>query len=132
MSQIRLTSSLFLSIAMFAPASAATVEVISEASRPSIQGKEVDWIDGDFVLANDLIIAVIAHPTPTRDANMTVRGVGTGDHRPDAIGYSIGSVKRLLSGWRPLQFYRRVLDRKRSLSRRKRLLALPVDNRNGW
>ncbi len=40
------------------------------------QGKEVDGIYGDFVLANDQIIAVIAHPRRGRNANMTVRDVG--------------------------------------------------------
>ena len=40
------------------------------------QGKEVDAIYGDFVLANDQIIAVIAHPRRGRNANMTVRDVG--------------------------------------------------------
>src|SRR5262245_41951603 len=39
-------------------------------------GKEVDAIDGDFVLANDEIIAVVAHPRRGRHANMTVRDVG--------------------------------------------------------
>lgn len=40
------------------------------------QGKEVDCIYGDFVLRNDKIVVVIAQPLPTRNANMTVRGVG--------------------------------------------------------
>ncbi len=40
------------------------------------QGKEADAIYGDFVLANDQIIAVIAQPKPKRNANMTVREVG--------------------------------------------------------
>ncbi|HEX5103106.1 MAG TPA: CehA/McbA family metallohydrolase, partial [Pirellulaceae bacterium] len=39
-------------------------------------GKEVDAIYGDYVLRNDQIVAVIAQPLPTRNANMTVRGVG--------------------------------------------------------
>lgn len=39
-------------------------------------GKEVDAIYGDYVLRNDKIVAVIAQPLPTRNANMTVRGVG--------------------------------------------------------
>ena len=39
-------------------------------------GKEVDGIYGDFALANDQIIAVIAHPKRGRNANMTVRDVG--------------------------------------------------------
>ena len=40
------------------------------------RGKEVDCIYGDFVLRNDKIVAVIADPLPTRNANMTVRNVG--------------------------------------------------------
>ena len=39
-------------------------------------GKESDWIIGDHVLRNDRIVAVVAHPVPTRHANMTVRNVG--------------------------------------------------------
>ncbi len=57
---------------------AATLEKITEQNRPEIEGKEVDWIDGDYLFRNDLIVGVIAHPTPTRDANMTTRGVGAG------------------------------------------------------
>ncbi len=40
------------------------------------KGKEVDAIYGDFVLANDQLVAVIAHPRQDRNANMTVHGVG--------------------------------------------------------
>jgi hypothetical protein len=40
------------------------------------QGKEVDAIYGDFTLANDQLIAVVAHPRRGRNANMTVRDVG--------------------------------------------------------
>ncbi|MCA9128323.1 MAG: CehA/McbA family metallohydrolase [Planctomycetales bacterium] len=39
-------------------------------------GKEIDAIVGDWVLRNDQVSVVIAHPTPGRKANMTVRGVG--------------------------------------------------------
>jgi hypothetical protein len=39
-------------------------------------GKEVDAIHGDYVLANDQIIAVVARPGHGRNANMTVREVG--------------------------------------------------------
>ncbi len=39
-------------------------------------GKEVDCIYGDLVLRNDSIIAVIAQPLASRNANMTVRNVG--------------------------------------------------------
>lgn len=38
-------------------------------------GKEADWIVGDFVLRNDRLVAVIAKPIQTRNANMTVRNV---------------------------------------------------------
>lgn len=40
------------------------------------QGKEVDCIYGDHVLRNDKIVAVVARPVPSRNANMTVRNVG--------------------------------------------------------
>jgi hypothetical protein len=40
------------------------------------EGKEVDGIYGDFVLTNDQIVAVVAHPRRGRNANMTVREVG--------------------------------------------------------
>jgi len=39
-------------------------------------GKEVDAIYGDFVLRNQHLMAVIAQPLASRNANMTVRGVG--------------------------------------------------------
>jgi hypothetical protein len=39
-------------------------------------GKEVDAIYGDFVLRNKHFVAVIAQPLASRNANMTVRGVG--------------------------------------------------------
>ena len=40
------------------------------------RGKEVDAIFGDIILRNDRIVAVIAQPKDTRNANMTVRNVG--------------------------------------------------------
>lgn len=39
-------------------------------------GKEVDAIYGDYVMRNDVIVAVIARAVETRNANMTVRNVG--------------------------------------------------------
>ncbi len=39
-------------------------------------GKEADCIYGDYVLRNERLIAVIADPLPSRNANMTVRDVG--------------------------------------------------------
>ncbi|MBL4885523.1 MAG: CehA/McbA family metallohydrolase [Planctomycetaceae bacterium] len=38
-------------------------------------GKEIDAIIGDFVLRNRYVTAVIAQPTASRNANMTVRGI---------------------------------------------------------
>lgn len=40
------------------------------------RGKEVDCIYGDYVLRNEQLVVVIAEPLRTRNANMTVRGVG--------------------------------------------------------
>jgi len=45
-------------------------------SRLAPRGKEVDAIFGDVVLKNDRITAVVAFPTPTRHANLTVKNVG--------------------------------------------------------
>ncbi|MCG6158055.1 CehA/McbA family metallohydrolase [Rubinisphaera margarita] len=39
-------------------------------------GKEVDAIHGDFVLRNDHVVAVVAQPLATRNANMTTHAVG--------------------------------------------------------
>lgn len=39
-------------------------------------GKEVDCIYGDWVLRNGQLVAIIGHPRPGRNANMTVRDVG--------------------------------------------------------
>ena len=39
-------------------------------------GKEVDAIYGDYVIKNDVLTAIIAQPTPTRNANLTIREVG--------------------------------------------------------
>ncbi len=55
---------------------AAEVSEIGPGNRQPIAGKEVDWIDGDYVLRNDQIAVVVARPGALRDANMTVRGVG--------------------------------------------------------
>lgn len=40
------------------------------------QGKEVDAIYGDYALRNDKVIAIIARPSPMRNANLTIRNVG--------------------------------------------------------
>lgn len=39
------------------------------------KGKEVDAIYGDYLMRNDVVVAVIAQPTAWRNANMTVRDV---------------------------------------------------------
>jgi len=39
-------------------------------------GKEVDAIFGDYALVNDAIVAVVADPLPTRNANMMTRNTG--------------------------------------------------------
>ncbi|MGB1708939.1 MAG: hypothetical protein ACPHF4_13995, partial [Rubripirellula sp.] len=49
----------------------ASVEQIGEGKRHPLQGKEIDWIDGDYVLRNDQVVAVIARPGAGRHANMT-------------------------------------------------------------
>ncbi|QDV65102.1 CehA/McbA family metallohydrolase [Crateriforma conspicua] len=61
-----------------AVAPAADLFQIDPTNRPAIGGKEIDWIDGDFVIRNDKIIAVVANPVEGRDANMTVRDAGAG------------------------------------------------------
>ena len=55
---------------------AASIQRVGPGNRFPLQGKEVDWIDGDYVLRNDRVVAVIARPSSLRHANMTVRGVG--------------------------------------------------------
>ena len=47
------------------PAAGAIVEQIGEGKRYPMQGKEIDWIDGDFLLRNDQVVAVIARPVPS-------------------------------------------------------------------
>jgi hypothetical protein len=57
---------------------AVEVAVLTDANWAELvpQGKEVDAIVGDIVLRNQHLTAVIAQPTATRHANMTVRDVG--------------------------------------------------------
>ena len=69
------TLSLLLGDAAIMLRAAEVMEILPETKQP-ISGKEADWIDGDYVLQNDHLIAVIARPGALRDANMTVRGVG--------------------------------------------------------
>jgi hypothetical protein len=61
-----------------AGASAAEFAVLSPRTWEEFapQGKEVDAIYGDYVLRNAQVVAVIAQPMATRNANMTVRSVG--------------------------------------------------------
>jgi hypothetical protein len=64
--------------ALAAPVGAADLVALSPQTwdRYIPRGKEVDGIHGDFVLVNDQLIAVVAHPRRGRNANMTVRDVG--------------------------------------------------------
>ena len=39
-------------------------------------GEEMDAIYGDYVIRNEVLTAIIAQPTPTRNANLTIREVG--------------------------------------------------------
>src|SRR5437867_2044430 len=57
---------------------AAELAVLTENNweRLAPAGKEADCIVGDYAFRSDRIIAVIARPVPTRNANMTVRQVG--------------------------------------------------------
>lgn len=58
---------------------AAELLTITETSRAAAEppaGKEADWIDGDTLLRNDRIVAVVAAGRADRHANMTVRNVG--------------------------------------------------------
>ena len=63
---------------MTGPARAADLVALSPQTwdRYIPEGKEVDGIYGDFVLTNDQLVAVVAHPRRGRNANMTVRDVG--------------------------------------------------------
>lgn len=61
-------------------APAADIVVLDGNNYPLLvpQGKEVDAIYGDYWLANERIVAVIAQPTAWRNANMTVKQVAAG------------------------------------------------------
>ena len=69
---------LLILTAFAAPAGAADLVALSPQTweRYIPQGKEVDGIYGDFALANDQLMAVVANPVRGRNANMTVRDVG--------------------------------------------------------
>jgi len=64
-------------IAFVATLDAAQIEVITTKS-DVFESKETDWIYGDYLLQNDLLMAVVAQPKPGRHANLTVRSVGGG------------------------------------------------------
>ena len=74
----KIVLALGLLTALAAPARAADLVALSPQTwdRYIPHGKEVDGIYGDFALANDQIVAVVAHPRRGRNANMTVRDVG--------------------------------------------------------
>lgn len=61
-----------------APAPVAEIGVLTDENYDALApaGKEVDAIDGDYVLRNDRIVAVIGNPVPRRDANASLKGVG--------------------------------------------------------
>ena len=56
--------------------SAAEIRIIKPDDEPTISGKELDWIYGDYLMENDHVSMVIAAPLRTRDANMTIRNIG--------------------------------------------------------
>ncbi|MEL6108305.1 MAG: CehA/McbA family metallohydrolase [Planctomycetota bacterium] len=73
----RFRAPLFAVVCVFAPLlRGAEVRVIYPELEPTIAGKEVDWIYGDYVMKNDQITLIIAAPIVTRDANLTVRQIG--------------------------------------------------------
>ena len=84
---------LCLAILLFAGAITAAAEfaVLTaqtwEAFAP--HGKEVDAIYGDYVLRNDKIVAVVAQPLATRNANMAACKT----HIPNAAMESRGYLK---------------------------------------
>src|SRR5713226_10318359 len=63
---------------VFQPATAAELAVLTDANwdRLAPAGKEADCILGDYAFRSDRIMAVLAQPLPTRNANMTVKQVG--------------------------------------------------------
>ena len=65
-------------LCLVVPARGADLVALSAQAwdRYAPEGKEADAIYGDFALANDRIVAVVAHPRRGRNANMTVREVG--------------------------------------------------------
>ncbi len=68
----------FLMLLSFCKATAgeAEISIIKPGQSVELDGKEVDWIYGDYLLRNKALSVVIAAPLPTRDANMTIRAIG--------------------------------------------------------
>lgn len=60
------------------PSRAAEVATITAANAAELApaGKEADWIYGDHVIRNDRLVAVIARPVASRNANMKIQAVG--------------------------------------------------------
>lgn len=79
---MRLLHLVALSLLVSSPLTASAAEIIQLTAENYAElcpkGKEVDAIYGDYLIRNDAIVAVIAQPTPWRNANMTVRGVAAG------------------------------------------------------
>ena len=75
---VRLSLTAFCVLCLPLTGRAAEVVTISvdNAAEVAPTGKEADWIYGDYVIRNGRTVAVIARPVATRNANMTVRGVG--------------------------------------------------------
>ncbi len=60
----------------FFPASAGEIFTIYPKNRQLIpQGKSIDAIDGDWIMKNDQVIAVIGKAVPGREANMRVQSI---------------------------------------------------------
>ena len=83
------------------PPAFAEIAVLTEENYDSLapQGKEVDAIDGDYLMRNDRLVAVIGNPVPRRDANIKVQEVGGAvidltvwDRQSDQLGADRKSV----------------------------------------
>jgi hypothetical protein len=63
---------------LIGPARAAELAALTDANWDHLSpaGKEADCILGDFAFRSDKIMAVVAQPLPTRNANLTVKQVG--------------------------------------------------------
>ncbi len=68
----------FFGLHIIGRAGAAELAVLTDANwdRLAPAGKEADCILRDFAFRSDKIMAVVAQPLPTRNANMTVKQVG--------------------------------------------------------